>query len=513
MEVLQKIDIFSTPITFKIMNNEKYHSLIGVSLSLIIMISTILFTYFFGMDFVFHLESNILQSTRTNKTYEFFNLSMDEFFIAWQIEGEYYDEVNFTNILYPILNYYSYKSDNRENIEYKRCKNYNFSSKIPDDIKNYFCMDMSKYSQGGGFENENKIEFLYMYIDMCGINTINNNYSCSIKNDFQKLMNEYGQIYMVVYYPIISFLPEEDIPYQISYNKKNIPLNTKFFTQDRFYIRKYIFEDDNGWAVPKINTYKLFGISDIDTSYTFNDIDEINEENRINNFIYYANFYIDRKYAYHKRSFTKLFESLSLVVAFYETIYAIFYFVSSFCNEFLLLETIMINTQGNLSPIKITNPLNDKYEHLNANIMDNKEEQSKTPFKYADNNINILNNNIKRNNYLLPRTNKENGTALPNDNTIKNTINKENNKKLNNIINLDANSSKKKSIYSLLLLYIFHFFLREKKKYRYQINYMNRKTFKKKLDIYNYLTLMKRVDFLFLQLQRCKNKILLTDKK
>ena len=79
---------------------------------------------------------------------------------------------------------------------------------------------MSKYSQGGGFENKNKVEYLYMNIDMCS-NKTNGNYTCSTKKDFQNLMSEYEQIYMVDYFPTISFVPDEDISYQISY-KKNI---------------------------------------------------------------------------------------------------------------------------------------------------------------------------------------------------------------------------------------------------------------------------------------------------
>ena len=505
MDALKVIDIFSTPITFKIMDNEKYHSLISVSLSLIIFVSTILFTYFFGMDFMFHLELNVVQSTPINKTYEFYNLSMDEFFIAWQIEGENYDEVNITNILYPYLGYFSYKSGYIDDIEYKKCKNYNFSYKIPDDIKNYYCIDMSKYSQGGGFENENKIEYLFMYIDMCNLYLDNDKLSCSAREDFLNLINKYGQIFLVVYYPTISFIPEEEIPYQISYIKKYIPLNGGFFVQDRYYIRKYVFEDDNGWIVPKLKTYALFGISEIISSYSINDIDKINELDSANTYIFYGNFYIDRKYSYHKRSYTKVFESLSLIISFYKTLYAIFNFISSFCNEFLLLETIMINFQGNSVRTNILNSFNDNYEISSVNSINNKNEQSKIPFKYNYNNINILYNINKDSNNVLSIVNKRN-EKCQNYNKIKEIINKEDHNNLTNLIDLDINSSKNKSVYRLLLFYIFHFFLPEKRKYKYQVNYMNRKTFKKKLDIYNYLNLMKRVDFLFVQLQMCKNK-------
>ena len=90
-----------------------------------------------------------------------------------------------------------------------------------------------------------------------------------------------------------------------------------------------------------------------------NDIGETNLDDIKNSLIYYANFYIDRKYSYHKRSFKKAFESLSLIIAFYKTLYAIFHLISSYCNKFLLLETIMINTQGNSFRSKILNSFRD----------------------------------------------------------------------------------------------------------------------------------------------------------
>ena len=236
-----------------------------------------------------------------------------------------------------------------------------------------------------------------------------------------------------------------------------------------------------------------------------NDIDEINEEDKINTFIYYGNFYIDRKYSYYKRSFTKAFQSLSIIIAFYKILYVIFNFISSFCNEFLLLETIMINTKENLVKRKSLSYFINKYNFSNVNYMNNYyNEQSKILFKNHDNNINILNINSKENNNVL--SNKENEMKQSIDHNIKKIINKERNNKLNKVINLDINPSKSQPIYRPLLLYIFRFFLTEKKKYEYQINNMNRKVFKKRLDIYNYLNLLKRVDFLFEQIIKSKNK-------
>ena len=270
MEVLNRIDLFATPVTFRISENEKYHSSISIILTLMNFISTILFSYFFGLDFIFHLESQVLQSTRTNKTYEFYNLSMNDFFLAWQIENPLSEEINFTNILYPDIEYYSYKAGT-ESVKYDRCKNFNISFNIPNDIKNYYCIDMKNYSQGGAWENENKIQYFYLNIGLC------DEHNCTKKSDLINLLDAYGRMYLVIYYPIISFVPEEEIPYQISYIKKNIVIDLKLVKMNRFYIQKYIFEDDIGWVVPKIKSNKLFGISEIETSVSLNE--NIDNEN------------------------------------------------------------------------------------------------------------------------------------------------------------------------------------------------------------------------------------------
>ena len=169
MEILQKIDLFGTPITFRISDNEKYHSFVSVLLSLITLISTILFIYFFGLDFIFHLESQVLQSTRTNKEYEFYNLSMNDFFFAWHIENVESQEINFTDFLFPLIGYYSYKTGEVETIKYDKCKNFNISLSIPNEIKEYYCIDVKNYSQGGSWENENKIEYFFLNIGMYGM--------------------------------------------------------------------------------------------------------------------------------------------------------------------------------------------------------------------------------------------------------------------------------------------------------------------------------------------------------
>ena len=488
MEVLQKIDLFGVPLTFRIFDNEKYHSLISLSLTLITLVSTLLFIYFFGLDFIFHLESQVLQSTRTNKEYEFYNLSLNDFFFAWRIEDMYSQEINITDILYPVIGYYSYKKEEIEIIKYDKCKNYNISFSIPNDIKNYYCIDMKDYSQGGGWENDNKIEYIFINIYMYGKN----------KSDFFNLLNEYGRMYLIIYYPTVYFVPDEEIPYKIYYNKKYISLDPKLANINRYYIRKYIFEDDEGWVIPKIKTYKAFGISDIGTSNYLNDINEDdNEEFLVYYHLYTGNFYIDRKHSYYKRSFTKVFQSLAINYAFFITIYIICNLIASFCNRFLLLETIMMN--GNYLNSMKNNTINNFSIHYIINDFSDAMESSSIKLKILNNNKIFINNINKENNNNMNIRNVNN----KNENK-KNSIKKENssiNKK--NQIKL-INHNNKKSIYKFLLFYIFNFILPKKEKVQYEIELMNRKTLLKKLDIHNYLEHLKKIDMLYIQFQKGK---------
>ena len=286
MKILQRIDLFGTLCTFRFFDSDKHHNIIGFTLSLILFITTIIFSYFFGLDFIFHTESRVLQSSRARKKNEYHNLTMQNFFFAWKIEKHDGDIVNFTNVLFPSIIYYSYSTGYFEILKFDKCNNFNISFDIPNDIKEYYCTNLSKFSLGGGWEDENEISYFYLNVDMC------NGTYCSSKEDFIKLLNIYGRLNMVIYYPTISFVPDEKVPYQIIYNKKLISLDANNVNVNRYYIRKYIFEEDVGWVTQKIKKYELFGVSEIE-NYKEESVTYIDDDLSYN-YIYIANFYIDK---------------------------------------------------------------------------------------------------------------------------------------------------------------------------------------------------------------------------
>ena len=87
MKILQRIDLFGTLCTFRFFESDKHHNIIGYTLSLILFITTIIFSYFFGLDFIFHTESRVLQSTRTRKNNEYYNLTMQNFFLHGKLKN------------------------------------------------------------------------------------------------------------------------------------------------------------------------------------------------------------------------------------------------------------------------------------------------------------------------------------------------------------------------------------------------------------------------------------------
>ena len=494
MKVLKHFDLFGTSLTFRVLGQEKYHSYISFSLSVLMLLSTILLTYFFGLDFIFHKESKVLQSTRTSQVYEFYKFKMSDLFFAWRIEGIYGNEINFTDVLYPTIGYYSYKNEEVIKVKYEKCKNFNLSFDIPSDINDYYCSDISNYSIGGSFDNDNKYEYLYINIDICQGN------HCPSKEKVMELLNTYDGLYIMIYYPTVSYDPEEKIPYRVSYNKLSVFLDAELITINRFYIRKYIFEDDNGWMLPDLKRNEIFGISEVDSYNILNDLGD-GDEIKMNSYIYTGNFYFDKKYSYHKRWFTKAFESLSIISAFYKTLFIIFSWLSSICNKFLLLQIIIARSNDNINSEKNTEIKQKQSCTKNKSILSNsnKIDLSKINLQPFNNHVrySLFNRNNKNHLSFVDKNKNKSSFSLMKLKVIKKEKLEHNRiKEIEKSKNNRKKISIKYSFYKPLCLYLFHWFLPRDKKAEYEIDIMNRQIFFKKIDIEEYLSFLVKLDTL-----------------
>ena len=545
MKVLKRIDLFGQKITFRVFNDNMLHTYISVILTLILMVSTSIFTYFQGLDFIFHNESKILQSRRANKEYEFTKLPLNKFFFAWQIQDVEGNNINFTNILYPHLIYISYKNNNSSYISYDKCNKFqeiNLMNNLPKDVQDFYCSDIGNFTIGGGWENDNSIEYLNLLIDICE----NENEKCTSRNDLKIFLNMKGGVYFVLYYPTISFLPEDKTPFQITYNKLNILLNTEFFRYDRFYIEKKIIIDDQGWLLPTYKEKILYDISEIETNYYIHKAGIQDKYNITDNTpVYYFMLYLIQKNTCYKRWFTKAFESLTIIATFFKIIFVIFKYISRICNEFifygLIIDSNLNNNKKNQilvfnNNIQKSNISINKSEFNNINIKKPNESESKKENNLSeirDISLSSLVDKQKLKNRLALFNQNENIPKFGNieniynhNNNIKNSINDKNNiNNVNNIVNMNncnLNIYNRKilkkcnndellinqthdieevinemlkgidNVYKLFLTYVF---CRSKRiKTSYNIYKSNRNFLEKKMDVVYYLRLIEKAN-------------------
>ena len=219
----------------------------------------------------------------------------------------------------------------------------------------------------------------------------------------------------------------------------------------------------------------------------------------------------------------KAYESLSIINAFYKTLYLIFGCISSLCNRFLLFETVMINDnyKENSEKFKKSN------QCLDINNYQNYINSCKCRLDGSNINFKVLNYNLGYHSNLISKTNKENSNCINKSNNIKvkdkeigsslniikKEIGKENkdskdfSKKIDDIIEYNRNTTYKFSTilkYKLLFIHCFHCLLTKKNKILFSINSAKMKIFKKKLDIHNYLNLQNKLNLLFMQIKKEK---------
>ena len=162
---------------------------------------------------------------------------------------------------------------------------------------------------------------------------------------------------------------------------------------------------------------------------------------------------------------------------------------------------------SNVENLNINEHSNNNLDNNNliSNNFNNRVESSYTNLKIMNinknnlNNINIININKEENILVNENAVKKKEKNL---NTLFNNINGEiiNNKIIlnqkNNYSNNGNSHFNRRNIYKLLMYHIFRCFLSKNKKLDYKKNIINLKTFQKKMDIYNYLLLLKKLDLL-----------------
>lgn len=369
MRLLEEIDIYGQKFSFLIFNHYHFHSIISITLTILVSIISIFLLYFLGEDFFFRKNPKTLESTAIRDSGFMINLTQTTYFSAWRLEDAFGNEINYKNIIYPLLMYYNSTSQEYETISNEKCDINNIPKSILNlDIINYNCFTWDNRYFGGDWDQD----FLYYFsfgLYFCeGGNAFGAGNKCTQKKKILDFLNHKDLVYLSVFLPYLNFVPENKVqPYQILYHQYYFLLTPQLQKIDKVKIHQTIVNDDKNYFVTRKNNETVWNTSPIETTYYFFDFSQYGYENYSSS-LYTMNFYMDKTYTYYKRFYVKFPEILAIASAFIKICYLLLTILASYCNKILIYDKLgehyfhfpkeQIKNLGNLS-IKPSN------KHLN----------------------------------------------------------------------------------------------------------------------------------------------------
>lgn len=334
----QKIDIYGININLMISGKSEYHSLFSIFLSILFIILCFIYSYFFGFNLIFHKNPKTLQSSFTQDIYDYFEFNHQIYFSAWRVEDYFGNELNITNILYPVIRYYSYQNHDFEYFQMIKCKELNLSINIPDEIKEYYCMPFDGRLFGGSWDN-NKIAYFSFSLFLCeNGDNFGENSKCTEKTLALQALNNELFWYLSIYYPVVTFVPEEkESPVKVTYSKKFVTLNVELRRSDTFKIGKTIVSDDKNLILERPKNKTIWTTTSIVTDYSILNLDNYGQEG-IHSGIYNINWSMEKDYTYYRRWYIKLPECLALISTLIRITDVVFRAISLFINKLLMYD-------------------------------------------------------------------------------------------------------------------------------------------------------------------------------
>ena len=339
MKYLQKFDIYGEKFTFLLCQQYKFHSLLSSILSIIVLIVSIFYSYYFCSDFVKRENPKTLVSTITRESAYTFNLTYDKYVAAWRIEDGLGKELHGEKYVYPVLFYYNSNSGEYEVVESKSCLEVNLSSNVPEDFRDYYCFHWNNRLFGGNWDQEVLFYFSFgLYFCENG-DDFGKKSNCANKKEVMDFFNS-QLTYLTLYLPHLNFLPEvKEKPFQIRYNKFFNLITPELQRVDKIKLHQIVINDDKNYFFSNKGNYIKWSSSSFETYYFFSSYNNYGTEGLSSN-IYTLNFYLDDEYTYYKRWYMKISEALSILSTYIKITYVTLMAFNEVCNRSLMLDKL-----------------------------------------------------------------------------------------------------------------------------------------------------------------------------
>ena len=329
MEQLEKIlpsfDFFGTKPSFYTEGQPKLYSLQG---GIIFILSTIICILIFltcSLDDFKQINPTTTTSSIPSEGYRKVNINKERIWIPWRISDQNEKYINHTNLIYPQIMFYYGENKNNNGFEmnetklnYKLCNETEMINK-PDIYKfnlpldQVYCIDMDNIEIGGFWMSNfiNYIEFDFYYCKN-GINYDKNNTDCTNDEKIIQTIGENKLLYIDIYYPVVQFQPmNKTNPVIVVYRQYFYRFSRFSNKNDRLYLQEYVFSGDLGYFESQIKNSSYWGFSSVigDNYYNGKQKELINEGSTSK--IYSLNLYLEPGIIHYKRSYKKIYQSIS----------------------------------------------------------------------------------------------------------------------------------------------------------------------------------------------------------
>jgi len=321
--MIKYLDLFGTRCTFYSDKMPKFYTVTGGIFTILSFLVCILILAIFSLDDIKRKFPDITTSFIPSEGYKKIKFGKEKIWIPWRIVDFNNNKmINYTNLLYPIINYYSRTQDNETGqfhlttkiLDYKLCNETTLAKErniyqINVPLNELYCINMDDLEMGGSWITEyiNYISFDLYYCEN-GINYDENNIKCSSFNKILNFIGKNNSLEIDVFYPIIQFQPTNKTYPVIVTHRQHFYYLSKYVNKvDRFFLQENVLTDDFGWFMKNEYNNSFWGINTIsdDTYFNGNENDLMNEE--YTSRAYSFNIYLEPGIVLYKRKYKRLY--------------------------------------------------------------------------------------------------------------------------------------------------------------------------------------------------------------
>ena len=363
-KLFSSLDVFGFSYTIKTNGKDKFKTLVGACLTLLVLAIAINLTFLFGADFLYMrnpivLDTDIIHDEAqeiypTTKTHPFM--------IRYEAKSTY-NQLDAARIY---IDYQDWRFNKEKGISHRKCfaleiKTNCAETELKNDpqwseevLSNWFCVDFEKVRQQcaeqmkdpnyepfiGGYIGDERIGYIQMGVANSEMDNKGNRTFQAKIDDVKKL----GGFQVDVRYPKFYLRKEERFNALTTRTEiERFNLLPQSYLFEYRYMKQVRLDDDIGWIQEEVETTHSLDIHKVVPQYYTNMLDK---EGWVN--FYSVIFTLNRNERVHKRRFMKLSDLISRVAGSMSPIILCISFIATlynkFCSEYELVQTLFDKT-------------------------------------------------------------------------------------------------------------------------------------------------------------------------